>query len=334
MVIKTAKDVMNMPIELDFYYGNEADEYSFYRIPKALFTDARFMPLSTEAKVLYGLLLDRMGLSVLNNWFDKSGRVFIYFTIEDVTELLGCGHGKAVRLFAELDSKSGVGLIERKKQGQGRPTQIYVKKFIAHNAVETSQNGAPTLPETDRQTSQKRKSAHSKRGSLDFPKTDANDTERKETDLNDTDLSIHPPTPCRYEMPAERWEDRMDGLNSVRLYTELIQDNISYQTLLERSPHDREALDGLVDLMVETVCTRKKYISIGREDLPADLVKSRFLKLDESHIEYVMDSLRQNTTKIYNIRAYLLTALYRASTTLNAHYTAQVNHDLYGSGDG
>lgn len=116
-------------LNLDYYYGTEADQYSFYRIPKTLLTDPRYKSVSIEAKVLYGLLLDRMGLSVKNGWMDSEKRVYIYFTQEDAMNLMSCGKDKATKLFRELD-KDGIGLIERKKQGQGRPTRIYVKNFI------------------------------------------------------------------------------------------------------------------------------------------------------------------------------------------------------------
>ena len=110
-------------LNLDYYYGNEAEQYSFYRIPKALLTAPRYKSVSIEAKVLYGLLLDRMGLSIKNGWMDSSQRVYIYFTQEDAMALMSCGKDKATKLFRELD-KDGVGLIERKKQGQGRPTRM------------------------------------------------------------------------------------------------------------------------------------------------------------------------------------------------------------------
>ena len=116
-----------MPLKLDYFYGGEAEQYSFYRIPKVLFTDQNYSTMTMEARVLYGLLLDRMGLSARNGWLDSCGRVFIYFTLEDAMAQMGFGHNKAVRHFKELED---IGLIERKKQGQGKPTRIYVKNFI------------------------------------------------------------------------------------------------------------------------------------------------------------------------------------------------------------
>ena len=126
---------MPEPAMLDYFYGDEAEQYTFYRIPKVLFTDPAYRRISSDAKILYGLMLDRMGLSVRNGWLDDCQRVFIYFTLEDALEYLCCGHTKAVSLFGELDKG---GLIERKKQGQGKPTKIYVKNFVRKAEVLTS----------------------------------------------------------------------------------------------------------------------------------------------------------------------------------------------------
>lgn len=119
---------------LDYFYGDEAEQFTFYRIPKVLFTDPSYRRISSDAKILYGLMLDRMGLSVRNGWLDEYNRVFIFFTLEDALEYLCCGHTKAVSLFGELDK---AGLIERKKQGQGKPTKIYVKNFV-RNTIDFS----------------------------------------------------------------------------------------------------------------------------------------------------------------------------------------------------
>ena len=124
---------MSQTTQHDYYYGNEADQYSFYRLPRALFINDRYKNLSDSAKILYGLMLDRMGLSVKNGWLDDKTRVYIYFTLKDISEHLNCKHEKGIKLLAELDTVKGVGLIERIRQGQGRPNRIYVKKFIDSN---------------------------------------------------------------------------------------------------------------------------------------------------------------------------------------------------------
>ena len=114
-------------MQFDYFYGSQAEQFSFYRIPKVLFTDPQFKPLSTDAKVLYGILLDRMSLSVKNHWLDEQSRVYIIFTTEEIMEALSCANQKACRLILELEKDAG--LIERKRQGLGKPSLIYVKNF-------------------------------------------------------------------------------------------------------------------------------------------------------------------------------------------------------------
>ncbi len=145
-----------MSLELNYFYGTEAEQYSFYRIPKTLFTDQRFKGVSMEAKVLYGLMLDRMGLSIRNGWLDKDGKVYIYFTLEDAVEMLSSGKDKVIRLFKELDKPNGIGLIERRKQGQGKPTRIYVMNFTLSPEPEQVSPAEPPVPPA--QTSEKPKS--------------------------------------------------------------------------------------------------------------------------------------------------------------------------------
>ena len=122
---------------LDYFYGQTGELFSFYRIPKALFQEQRFQSLSTDAKTLYGILLDRMSLSVKNGWLDKQNRVFIIFTIEDVKRALCCADNKATKLLRELEK---FGLIERKRRGQGKPSLVYVKNFSAESSKESVKN--------------------------------------------------------------------------------------------------------------------------------------------------------------------------------------------------
>ena len=324
-------------LNLDYYYGNEAEQYSFYRIPKALLTDPRYKNVSIEAKVLYGLLLDRMSLSVKNNWMDIEKRIYIYFTLENVMDMMDCGHNKAVKLFTELDN---TGLIERKRQGQGRPSRIYVKNFILPPLPPAAApEPEPPQPPEDGQTSsfgesapaqevldsQTEKSALPKTGSLDFPKWAANKTEKNKTDLNDTDPSILPPTPSPFARARPKSRMRMDEMDG---YRELIKENIDYDLLLTEHPYDEETLEGYVELMVEVCCSRRDFIHIAGEEVATGVVKSRFLKLGHEHIAYVLESLSQNTTLVKNIRAYTLTALYNAPTTIGQYYASLVSHDL------
>lgn len=116
-------------MQYEYFYGAQAEQFSFYRIPKALFTEPNFRELSTDAKVLYGILLDRMSLSLKNQWLDAQNKVYIIFTVEEIMDALNCANQKATRLMVELEKQAG--LIERRRQGLGRPNLIYVKNFAA-----------------------------------------------------------------------------------------------------------------------------------------------------------------------------------------------------------
>ena len=309
----------------------------------ALLTDPRYKSVSIEAKVLYGLLLDRMGLSVKNGWMDSSNRVYIYFTQEDAMALMSCGKDKATKLFRELD-KDGIGLIERKKQGQGRPTRIYVKNFILPPDPSQPQQPEPTPPPRTPQTAENQQSrpldstalltaeipqsAPLEMRGLDGGFSAPNKTEKNKTDLNDTDPSIFPPTPVPpVPAPVGRPKSRM-RMDEMDRYREPIKENIDYDILLTEHPYDEETLEGYVELMVEVCCSRRDFIRIAGDEVATGVVKGRFLKLNHEHIAYVLDSLSQNTTLVKNIKAYTLAALYNAPTTIGQYYASLVSHDL------
>ena len=307
-----------------YYYGNEADQYTFYRLPKALFTNTRYKDLSDGAKILYGLMLDRMSLSIKNGWLDEQERVFIIFTLVDVQEYMNCKHDKGVKMFAELDTDKGVGLIERVKQGQGRPAIIYVRKFLDPAEVLTSEkpkSGLPDLP----------KSRLLKNRSQDIGKTEANKNNISNLDLNNTEYndtdnqSIYPATK---EQGQELPDGGIDRRTATDIYRDIIKENIAYEYLCD--DFDPERVTEILELILEIVCSPRKHIRIGGEDYPAEVVKSRFMKLGQFHVEYVFNCISKNTTKVHNIRAYLLTTLFNAPTTMGHYYTAEVNHDLYG----
>jgi len=292
----------------DYYYGEQAEQFSFYRIPKLLFTDEHFKTVSAEAKILYGLLLDRMSLSVKNGWLDQEGKVYIIYTVEDIMEALGCATQKAMKLLTELESKCG--LIERKRQGLGKPNLIYVKNFV-------------TAQESKIQNCENQNSGVLKIETQEFPESKGNNTELNYTENNDTDS--FPFTSFRVDQKRE--PKRRDG-NDRQMYRELIMDNIAYDSLLLDFPYDGDTLEEILELIVDTVCSTKSTIRISGDDKPAEVVKSRFLKLDSEHIRFVMGCLKDNTTKIRNIRQYLLATLYNASLTISNYFSALVNHDM------
>ena len=316
---------MAAEIFYNYYYGDESNQFSFYRIPRQLITGNDFKRLSTDAKLLYGLLLDRMSLSAKNGWYDDHGRVFIYYTLDEIQADLNCGHEKAVKLLSELDTGKGFGLIERVKQGQGRPTKIFVKKFTTRERPPNppAPQDLPRLPifgsqefgKSEVKTSEKPKSRLPVIGSADFRKSDASYIESNQTDFIHTDPSILPSG----LQPETGLMDRYDCRREV-------DEAICYDQLCEK--FNRDDVDEVAELITDVLCTTRSTMRVGGETLPAAQVKDRFLRLDLSHLEYVFDCLRRNTTQIRNIRAYLLTALYNAPVTISNYYQAEVQHDF------
>ena len=335
----------NVNLDLDYYYGTEEDRFNFYRVPKTLLTAPQYKSVSIEAKVLYGLLLDRVGLSIKNGWMDKEHRVYIYFTQEDAMELMGCGKDKIARLFRELD-QNGAGLIERKKQGQGRPTRIYVKNLTppadtsqpqpeqdqvppsAPQTVEDQQQQSDPLDNSAVKTAHFAQSAPLEMRGQDCVFCAPNKTDMNTTDSNYTESSILLPNPpLAVSRPAGNAKPRM-RMDEMEDYVEQIRDNIDYDLMLREQPCDLDEIDGYVELMAETCASRQEYLHVNGVNTPMALVKKRFLSLDAEHIRYVMDSLRHCTTRVVNIRAYTLAALYNAPTTINQFYSAQVSYDM------
>ena len=361
-----------MQFNLDYFYGNEAGPSRFYRMPKALFDGE----LSLEAATLYGLMLDRVGLSAKNGWMDSLGRVFIYFVQKDVQKLLRCGHNRATAFMRELER---FGLIERKRQGLGKPAMIYVKNFSScgndaalqnetNEAVEPSRNeekvsavrregtsnkallSAPEEAVKAVRTGQSRVPVE---GSPDCPNRAANETEKKETELTETNrilavkncASFRPAPPDIHSAPfppalpartaslsssvgpgRPKGRNLMDEMRWVR---EEIRENIDYEGLAWDFPCDSDIFDGYVKLMTEAACSTKETLRICGQDIPTALVRSRFLKLEREHVEYVRDCLCHTTAAIGNIKAYTLAALYNAPATMGQYYAALVSSDFH-----
>ena len=239
--------VIDIERSLDYFYGQAGELFSFYRIPKALFQEQRFQTLSTDAKTLYGILLDRMSLSAKNGWLDEQGRVFIIFTIEDVKRALCCADNKATKMLRELEE---FGLIERKRRGLGKPSLVYVKNFSA------------------------------------------------------------------------------ESLKSIFQLEEYFSQSLEIETLLRICPDDEDTIYQIVDLLVDTCATKRKMLRIAGDDKPAEVVRSRFMKLNADHIQFVLKCLAENSSPIRNMKQYLLASLYNAPTTMQLTYQNRTNHDF------
>ena len=306
-------------MSFDYFYGpDDAEQYSFYRIPKRLITGEEFQETSTEAKLLYGLMLDRLQLSIRNQWLDSLNRVYIIYTVEDIMADLHCGNQKACKLLSELENKTG--LIKRKRQGLGKPSLIYVLKF----STSCPQNDS----ESHFKTCENHTSGDVKTTSLDMWKSHGNNTDFNKPEYNKTN-PIYPGQASAKIIVSVDGMGR-DEMDERRSYERYFREHLYIDDLKQSYPYDHGRIDEILELLVDTVCSTAKTIRCAGEDRPAEVVKSRFMKLEHSHIQYVLDCIHDNTTDIRNIKAYMLTTLYNAPITIDHYYQAKVNHDLYG----
>jgi len=274
-------------------------------------------------------MLDRVSLSIENNWIDRSGNVYIYFTLNEIRQNLGCGAEKAVALLSELDSKKGIGLIERRKQGQGKPTMIYVKNFVADCPGQTSDNQKSEPIQTSEkpksqpaQTSENQKSALLENRSQDFGKSDTIKTDNIKTDFIKTNPSINQ-------------SDRCDGWNGSITEFEQLEQVVAEQIYLDAFLDERgedgqltyrpELIRAVLIVMVELLAHTGDAIFVDGGNVSAELVKKRVLDMRPSDFEYVLKGLHNNTNSIRNMKAYIRTAVYRATTMSDAHFDYDEN---------
>ena len=237
---------------LDYFYGQSGELFAYFRIPKALFQDSRFRQVSTDARTLYGILLDRMSLSAKNSWVDEHGRVYIIYTVREVQESLCCAEHKAVKLFRELEQAD---LIERKRRGLGRPSLIYVKNFSSG------------LPKTQIQNCANSNSCAAESAVQVRPKSQSNKTDKNKTERN------HPFLP-----------DETDRLTQREQLEDYFYQALEVELLLRLCPDDEDTIYQIVDLLVDTCSTKRKMLRIAGDDKPTEVVRSRLKKLNADHI--------------------------------------------------
>ena len=291
---------------LDYIYNVEPERFTFLRVPKILLQNEAFSGISAEAKLLYSLLFDRTELSNKNGWLDDQNRVYIIFTVAEIRECMNCGNKKAIQLLDELENKAG--LIERKRQGLGKPNLIYVKSF--YQTVD--KYGERHFLKCQNDTS-----GSVKMTSQEVSESHSNNTDNKKTDMNHTDLSFLP----------GRESKRSDDYAQYESY---FRSELEIPILIMNSPTERETLEGIVDLLAETCSSKRKTIRIAGDDKPIEVVKSRLMKLNSMHIQFVLDCLKENTTYVRDMKQYLLTTLFNAPVTIDPYYQSRVNHDQYG----
>ena len=259
----------------DYFYGQSGEMFSYFRVPKILFRDIRFKDLSTDAKTLYGILLDRMGLSVKNSWLDGQGRVYIIFPVQEVMDALGCADNKATKLFRKLEN---AGLVERKRRGLGKPNLIYVKNFADPRCRNRDKNDS---------------------GNADSGEQDAAKQRRNKTEWNNTEMSETDPF----------FSEEGDGADERTRLEECFSQSLEVDLLLRLCPDDEDTIYQIVDLLVDTCSTKRKMLRIAGDDKPTEVVRSRLKKLNADHIRFVLDSLAETTAPVRNMKQYLLAML-------------------------
>ena len=302
-------------MNFEYYYGTQADQFSFIRIPRILLLDEAFSALSLSAKVLYSVLLDRMGLSMKNKWLDEENKVYIIYQITEIQSDLGFSKKKAMDYLTELEK---IGLIEKKKRGFGLPNIIYVKSFMAHqrsNEMRTSQEKDLVHRSIEIGTSEVR-NKHLRGAEIDTSEVPY---------MNYNNQSNIKSNHIKSDGDRIRCDQKEQTINA---YAELVKKNIDFDVLLHTYSREQDLVEEIYQLILETVQTEKDMIRIAGEYYPAGFVKGKLLKLNYSHIEYVLECMDKNTTKVRNIKQYLLAALFNAPSTIGSYYKAAVNHDM------
>ena len=392
-----------MSKHFNYYYGSQADQFSFIRIPKIMLIDNTFSDLSLQAKVLYGVLLDRMSLSRKNGWLDAENRVFIIYQIGEIQKDLGFSKKKSIDLLAELEK---FGLLEKKRRGHGLPNILYVKSFMSDADTEEENLSVPEEKEAVSRGSQtdtsgipatgsKGDDADTSGSSVSVDRGSGNDTsalkaasvgpekradriiklyseeDREEVsgkaepfhdglevskptlqEVSKPELQEVPkltpqevPKSALHEVPKTTPQEvskstplkNKTEINNTEL-SNIESNHISSSSVEVKQKGAQcdemrcdtmgSSLCGIVDLILETLLCRSEEILIASSYFPAEIVKSRLLKLDYGHIRYVVGCLETNTTKVKNIRKYLLAALFNAPTTIDGYYQAEVNHNM------
>lgn len=337
-----------------YFHGNEIEQFIHIQVPIALIKEDVFRGISDSAKLLYGLLLNRMGLSIRNGWSDENDRTYIIYTVESLKEDLGIGQTKAKKLFAELTdiNNTGIGLI-KKVRVLNKPSRIYVLNFmevfnylksisVQEKAEEYGSEYEQSIPDGVENTL---KSTDLSVGRKCGPRTVANTThgqpQTRPTDSRKHDSpTVANATENNIEYINNNYRNNylinsvtknnsssmevMERMDAVR---SMIRDNVEYDSLLSDGYTTKEQLDELIELMVEA-CVLRNDIEIGGVKVPNKLIVSRFEKYNQSMMQAVLISLSESTKDVKNVKKYLLTVLYNAPMTMENRIKLKVQHDM------
>lgn len=340
-------------MQFDYFYGNEAEQFTFYRIPKILITSPHFKKISDSAKLLYGLMLDRMSLSIRNGWLDDDNRAYIFFTTNDIMEQMCCGTEKATKMLAELDSEKGIGLIERVKQGQDKPAIIYLKKFYeledtAHSTKlseiesqdfqelknKTFENRKTRLSEIESQdfrksknkTFENRKSGLSEIESLEFRKSKCNYNNINNTDIN----YIYPINQDNYNIQNSDTQTEEEWIDRYTKTVDEIKKQIDYDYLINHA--ERDIVDEVVNIMAEVMTVYRPKYKIEGDFIEYNAVVNRFRQITAKQLEICLLTYFRKIQRIKNPKAYWISTLYNIPLTSEIVLQNMINSDIYESG--
>lgn len=340
-------------MQFDYFYGNEAEQFTFYRIPKILITSPHFKKISDSAKLLYGLMLDRMSLSIRNGWLDDDNRAYIFFTTNDVMEQMCCGTEKATKMLTELDSEKGIGLIERVKQGQGKPAIIYLKKFyeledtarstklseiesqdFQESKVKTFENRKTRLSEIESQdfresknkTFENRKSGLSEIESLEFRKSKCNYNNINNTDIN----YIYPINQDNYNIQNSDTQTEEEWIDRYTKTVDEIKKQIDYDYLINHAECD--IVDEVVNIMAEVMTVYRPKYKIEGDFIEYNAVVNKFRQITAQKLEICLLAYSRKIQRIKNPKAYWISTLYNIPLTSEIVLQNMINSDIYESG--
>ena len=308
-------------MNFNYLSASGIDKFTFYRMPKILFVDDYFSAISCEAKVLYGLLLDRATLSKSNNWIDELGRVYVFFKQTEAMEMLNIKKNKVIAIFKELED---IGLLIRKKQGQGKPTRLYVLDFSSHTDDENSKTNE-VVSDDEEQTSDentkkevKRFEKQTSKGLKNKPLSSnyINKTEMNKTESIYLSSNANQPTSENNENINDRLIDRYN--NAVNK----VKKQIEYGYLIEN--YEKSTIDLIVSLIAD-VYVDDSSISVNNRTIVAEQARIEYSKLTQEHIEFVLESIANTKTRIKNIRTYLQSCLYNAYHTMDIAIDNEIN---------
>lgn len=311
-------------LELEYLQPNKARNFTYYTIPKPLADNPEFDSVEMEAKLLYCQMVERVALSAQNadEFTDEQGRLYIIFSIEEIMQLRRCSKPTAVKWVNQLDS---IGLIEKKRRGQGKPTIIYVKDFSSLKELpaqktdcaeeekincETQGENAPDsrskecLPLEVKDVYFKKSKSFTSRSKKSLP-LEVKDFYPIEKDLREQDLNNLSLLPTPSDIPVEEWTEE-----DITMLEDEVKQQISFDVLLEKGCSD-EQLTEIVRQIVSALCCTDNTLKLGGKSYPAGLVKTRMRQLDCECVEFALDTLMQ-AKDIKNPRAYLFAVLLNA----------------------